>query len=383
MNGTLVSFPGLGIEEFTLNRIAFSIGGIHIYWYGIIIALGFLCAVGYIFKRARSFGVDADRALDVVIGTVLGGVVGARIYYVIFSWDQYKDNLSDIFKIWEGGIAIYGAVLAGFLVAWLLCRLRKVKFLPMADVSVTGVILAQGIGRWGNFVNVEAFGSVTDLPWRMCSPRIADYLTNHGLIDGETADKILAGTLGVHPTFFYESVWCLIGFVLLVWFTKRRRFDGEVTLFYLAWYGAERAVVEGLRTDSLMWGDVRVSQALACLLFVASVVIWIVIRKKIKNADDPDYLKLYVDTAEGQAVLDGSFYAKPEESQENTQEAAPAQAEGSADAQTAAEDEGMPEGSAQESPSPESEKQEETIDIQQTSDTETTEGDGRDESKID
>ena len=170
-----VAFPGLGIEPFQLDRVAFTIPGIDwpVYWYGILFALAFLLAILYISKRAPVFGLDPDRALDVVLGGALGGIIGARAYFVIFSWDQYKDNLANIFKIWEGGIAIYGSVIGGFLAGDLTCRIRKVKFLPMADLAVGGLILGQAIGRWGNFVNIEAFGSVTGGAWRMCSPAAA------------------------------------------------------------------------------------------------------------------------------------------------------------------------------------------------------------------
>ena len=319
-----VSFPGLGIEEFSLDRVAFTLFGHPIYWYGIIFAAAFLCGITYILKRARLFGLDDDRVLDVIIGAVIGGVIGARIYYVVFMWDQYKDNLSSIFKLWEGGIAMYGGVIGGAIAALLMCKIRKVRLIPFTDAAVGGLILGQAIGRWGNFVNVEAFGSVTDLPWRMCSPQAAQFLLRQQEIDQATADQIIAGTLGVHPTFFYESAWCLITFVILFLWAKHRRFDGELTLLYLFLYGAERAVVEGLRTDSLMWGTVRVSQALAAILVVFSAVVWLVIRARIRKSDDPDYLKLYVNTEEGQAVVNGTFYQKAsqEESDSGSEEPA-------------------------------------------------------------
>ena len=333
-----VAFPGLGIVPFQLDRVAFTIPGIDwpVYWYGILFALAFLLAILYISKRAPVFGLDPDRALDVVLGGALGGIIGARAYFVIFSWDQYKDNLANIFKIWEGGIAIYGSVIGGFLAGYLTCRIRKVKFLPMADLAVGGLILGQAIGRWGNFVNIEAFGSVTGGAWRMCSPAAADFLLRTGQIDQTVADQITAGTLGVHPTFFYESVWCLTGFLLIVWMTGRRRFDGQLTLFYAGWYGLGRSVIEGLRTDSLMWGSVRVSQALAVVLVIASAVAVFVVCRKIKSADGPDRWKLYVDTEEGQAILRGEFYSRPQEG--------PAAAEEEEPAQTEQPDSGMPAG---------------------------------------
>lgn len=318
----IVSFPGLGIGEFTLNRVAFSLFGKPIYWYGVIIAVGFLLAITYAIKRSREFGLDADRVLDVIMGGAIGGVIGARIYYVVFSWADYKDNLVDVFKIWEGGIAIYGGIIGGFLVGALMCKWRKVRLLPMADLVTASFLLGQGIGRWGNFVNVEAFGEVTAGPLRMCSPSAANYLLNQGLIDNATAQQILEGTLGVQPTFFYESVWCLLGFLVLAWFTKKRRYDGQMTLLYAAWYGAERAIVEGMRTDSLMWGSVRVSQALAAFLTVVSVAALLYFHFKIKKANDSEYMRLYVYSEEAQAILRGEFY--PKKKTENAEESVPA-----------------------------------------------------------
>lgn len=310
-----VSFPGLGIGEFEINQTAFTIPGIDwpVRWYGVIIAAGFLLAFLYILKRTRTFGLDPDRVLDVIIGGVIGGIVGARLYYVIFSWELYADDPISIFYLWKGGIAIYGGVIGGFLVGYLICRWRKVKFLPMADLAVGGLILAQAIGRWGNFVNIEAFGSNTTLPWGMAGPAVQRYLQSQQAALAAQG-VIVDPTMPVHPTFFYESAWCLIGFLLIAWYTKRRRFDGELTLLYAAWYGAGRAVIEGLRTDSLMWGPVRVSQALAIILVIAAVAVEAWVRKRIRDhAGYPDYLKLYVDTEEGQAILAGTFYQKKTE----------------------------------------------------------------------
>ena len=301
-----ISFPGLGIAPFELDRVAFTLFGKPIYWYGILIAAAFLAAIFYILKRCRLFGLDSDRAMDVIFGAVILGIIGARAYYVIFSWEDYKDHLLDIFKIWNGGIAIYGGIIGGVIGGWIVCRFRKLPFLPMADVSLTGVILAQASGRWGNFVNVEAFGRVTDLPWRMSSPQAAQYLLNTQQISPDTASQISSGVLGVHPTFFYESVWCLLGFVLLAWLTRRRKFDGQLSLVYCAWYGAGRSVIEGLRTDSLYLGDIRVSQALALVLVVVSIVLLIRNFSRIQRDDDYMHPHLYVETPEGQAVLNGT-----------------------------------------------------------------------------
>ena len=273
----VISFPGLGIGEIALNRVAFTLFGLPIYWYGVIIALGFLLGISYIVKRAPKFGVDSDKAMDVLLGACIGGIVGARLYYVIFSGQRY--TLADVFRIRDGGLAIYGGIISGVFTAWFMCRWRKVPFLPMADAAAGGVILGQAIGRWGNFFNVEAFGSNTTLPWGMAGESIANYLAlrqQELAAQGVTVDPALP----VHPTFFYESMWCLAGFILLAWYAKHRQFDGETALFYLAWYGAGRSVIESLRTDSLMLGGLRVSQMLAVVLFCTAAVGIIYGRKK-------------------------------------------------------------------------------------------------------
>lgn len=296
----IISFPGLGIGEIALNRVAFTLFGHPIYWYGIIIAAAFILGIAYVLGRAKTFGLDSDHVIDVLIVTVIGSIVGARLYYVIFAWDQYKDDLASIFKIWEGGIAIYGGILAGVVVGWFACRWRKVRFLPMADATVGGVILGQAIGRWGNFINVEAFGGNTTLPWGMAGAPIQNYLAYHQAAlqqQGMQIDPMAP----VHPTFFYESVWCLLGFLFIAWYTRRRKFDGEVSLIYLAWYGFGRMFIEGLRTDSLMWGNVRVSQWLAVILVLASLLLLFYMRSKLHYA--PAGVRLYVDTEESRAHL--------------------------------------------------------------------------------
>lgn len=277
-----IAFPNLGLE-FTVNKIAFSPFGIDIAWYAIIIAVGFLLAVFYALSRLKHYGLDEDRVMDVIIFGMIGGIIGARLYFVAFSWDMYKDNLWDIFNTRLGGLAIYGGLIGALLIGALACKIRKVKMLPMFDVAVLGFLIGQGIGRWGNFVNGEAFGGNTDSLFAMTISSV--------------------GTKGVHPCFLYESIWCLVGFVLLHFFSKRRRFDGEITLLYCVWYGFGRAIIEGLRTDSLMWGPFRVSQMLSILLCVAALFVWIVIRSKIRRNNDPDYLKLYVYTEESAQLL--------------------------------------------------------------------------------
>ena len=306
-----LSFPKLGID-LEIPRIAFSIGPIDIYWYGIIIAVGFALALIYAMSRVKKFGLDGDRVIDVVLGAVVGGIVGARLYYVLFTWDEYKNDLLSIFDTRKGGMAIYGGIIGAFLVGALMCRLRKVKFLPLCDLAAGGFFIGQAIGRWGNFVNVEAFGGNTSLPWGMTSDTISRYLLSH-----ESELTKIGMTIDVnapvHPTFLYESLWCVIGFFVLQAVLKHRRFDGEGLLFYVLWYGAGRFVIEGLRTDSLMIGALRVSQMFALLCCVASAVIWILVRSKIRRVGDPEYMKLYVDTEEGKSVVAGTYYPKLKE----------------------------------------------------------------------
>lgn len=293
-----LEFPKLGIK-FTMNQTAFSIGDFSIAWYGIIIAVGFLLALWYGLRNAKRFGINPDKMIDVVIGGIIGGVIGARLYYVIFSWDNYKDNLLDIFKIWEGGLAIYGGLIGAVLAGGLVCKWRKVKFSAMLDVAGIGFLIGQAIGRWGNFVNIEAYGSNTDLPWGMWSEKIVNDYSSLS-----STGSSFSPWDPVHPCFLYESLWCIAGFFLLHFLvSKRRKFDGEVFFSYLAWYGFGRMFIEGLRTDSLMLGNLRVSQLLAGLLVVFSVAFIIVVRRKIARSGDPEYLKPYVQTQGWQEEL--------------------------------------------------------------------------------
>ena len=306
-----VYFPNLG-WSIDLNPVAFSIGNLTFRWYGILIAIGFLLAIVYAFKRIKEFGLDADRAIDVILAGTIGAIIGARLYYVIFQWSEFKDNLVSIFQIWNGGLAIYGGIIGAFSAGALFCKIRKVKILPMFDMVCSAFLIGQAIGRWGNFINVEAFGGNTTLPWGMTSARIKSYLAEHELAL-EAIGMNIDPSLPVHPTFLYESLWCLIGFVLIALYIKHRRFDGEITLFYAGWYSLGRMFIEGLRTDSLMIGSLRVSQVLAGLLFLASLIAWIVIRNKIRLSHDPEFLKLYVLTEEGQEVVAGTYYKRLKE----------------------------------------------------------------------
>ena len=272
MYGT-ISFPGLGLS-FNPSRVAFSIGNKPIYWYGIIIAAGFLLAVYYAMRRADQFGLTQDNIIDMLICAVPLAIIGARAYYCLFSWNLYKDDPIRVLYIWEGGLAIYGGVIGAVIGLFLYTKVKKVKTSALLDIGGLGLLIGQAIGRWGNFMNREAFGAQTDSFLRM------------GLTDASGA------TIYVHPTFLYESVWNAIGLLILHFYSKRRKFDGQIFLMYLGWYGLGRMFIEGLRTDSLYVGasNLRVSQLLAGVCFLA-VVIFLVYDKIFREHDPKD---LYV-----------------------------------------------------------------------------------------
>jgi phosphatidylglycerol:prolipoprotein diacylglycerol transferase len=303
---TEIYFPKLG-WKFFINPTAFKIGGFEIQWYGILITLGLIAALVYCFPRMKRFGLDSDRAVDAVIGGVLGGIVGARLYYVLFNLDDYakgsaKETIKAIVNTREGGLAIYGGLIGATVIGLLICKLRKVKMLPMLDVTVLGFLIGQGIGRWGNFVNQEAFGSNTSSFLGMTGGKIQDTIYyNTTFLDG-TMDSSVDYLKTVHPCFLYESLWCILGFFVLSWFSKRRKFDGQILLMYLSWYGLERFFVEGLRTDSLYFGKIRISQALSAVLFVVSVILLIILFSKYRR--DPEAFELYVNTEESHKLIE-------------------------------------------------------------------------------
>ena len=262
-----ISFPNLGIE-INPSRVAFSLFGKEIYWYGIIIAVGFILAVIYGMSRAAEFGLNGDIILDMLFVAVPASVICARVYYCIFEWNSYKDNPISILYIWEGGIAIYGAVIGAVISVLIFCRIKHLPFLPLADIGGLGLLIGQLVGRWGNFINREAFGAETDSFLKM------------GLAYANGGMKYY------HPTFLYESLWNLVGFILLHFLSKKRKFDGQVFAGYVAWYGLGRAWIEGLRTDSLylLGTGIRVSQLLAAVSFVLAAA-WIIYVLKVKKPD--------------------------------------------------------------------------------------------------
>lgn len=294
-----LSFPKLGIE-IPVYSTAFTVFGIEIKWYGIMIGLGLLLAVIYCFRKMKEAGIDSDRATDAVFGGFIGAIVGARLYYVFMMWDDYKGDIKAIFSIRDGGLAIYGGLIGALLVGLTIARIRKVKLFPLLDLAGMGFLIGQTFGRWGNFFNHECFGRNTTLPWGMTSPRIEAALnSNAGSIFNSTGVSV-DPTLPVHPCFLYESLWCLIGFLILHFYYKHRKFDGEIFAMYVFWYGLGRFFIEGLRTDSLMVGHLRISQFVAAVSVIAAFIVIIVVRSKIKQDGG---CTLYKDTEESKAIL--------------------------------------------------------------------------------
>ena len=295
----LVEFPALGLS-FPLNRVAFSIGGINIYWYGVCIAVGMCLALVFAFRHGVEFGVDADAMVDVILIGVVMGILCARLYYVAMAPYNY-DSLWEVLAIRDGGLAIYGGIIGGFLFGGLACQWRKVPVLPMFDLAAMGFLIGQGCGRWGNFFNQEAFGCNTTLPWGMFSETTRAYLMGSTVTaqSGVTIDP----NLPVHPTFLYESIWCFVGFLLLFRYIKKRKFNGDIALRYMIWYGAGRFWIEALRTDSLMLVPsigLRVSQLVAGIAVVVGVAAEIYFTHKFK--DKPLMVKLAM-TADNKAAV--------------------------------------------------------------------------------
>ncbi len=277
---TEVLFPELGLEfdvYDTLVEIPFGDNTISIAFYGAIIAFGYTLAVLFGGRKAYVWKMSIDKMLDVLIWGTIGGIVGARAYYVIFEWDYFKNHLAEIPAIWNGGLAIYGGIIGALIAAYFVCRKVNLSFFKLLDLAGMSLLIGQGIGRWGNFTNQEAFGTNTTLPWGMTSEKVVAYINSHQ--DEFAANGIeMNPDLPVHPTFLYESLWCLLGFVILyIVCQKFRKFDGQLFLGYGIIYGMERAVVEGLRTDSLYIGDtnLRASQLLSMALVVVCVGITI------------------------------------------------------------------------------------------------------------
>ncbi|MBO7252800.1 MAG: prolipoprotein diacylglyceryl transferase [Oscillospiraceae bacterium] len=249
-----ISFPLLGIEVNPGRSL--TVGSLIVYYYGIMIALGLMLAVIYCCKRSKSFGLKEDDILDGVLWVTPFAIICARAYYVAFSWSAYAANPISVLYIWEGGLAIYGGVIGAVIGIGVLCYVKKIPMATMLDIVLLGFLIGQSIGRWGNFFNREAFGAATD-----AFSRMGLYNTAKGCWEY------------YHPTFLYESLWNAAGFVLLHFLSRHRRYDGQIALGYAAWYGMGRTIIEGLRVDSLYWGNFRVSQLLAAVTCMAAVCV--------------------------------------------------------------------------------------------------------------
>ncbi len=257
-----ITFPRLGVE-FEVSRSLFSVFGIDVYTYGLIIGFGVILGFAYATKEVKKQGISQDDFLNMFLIGVPAAIVCARLYYVLFSWDLYKDNLMDIFNIRGGGIAIYGGVIGASASVLIYCKKGQIDARKVFDILAVGLLIGQAIGRWGNFVNGEAFGAYTDLPWAMTIERGGVLIAN-----------------SVHPTFLYESLLNAIGVLVLCLYKRKKAFDGEIFCGYMVWYGFCRMLIEGLRADSLYWGSLRVSQVLSAVLVIAGVIIIIKNRKK-------------------------------------------------------------------------------------------------------
>lgn len=292
----VIEFPNLFSGDIRINRVAFSLFGIDVYWYGIIIAVGVVLGFAYALKHAKKVGLLADDVFDTAFIATIFGFIGARAYYCIFyNLDPVNVNKYTFWTaltgVRDGGLAIYGGIIAAVITGFIVCKIKKTPFLPLLDLAGMGFLIGQGIGRWGNFVNQEAFGAPTasDLPWGMTGSII---INSPNYINACKTLGIESGAL-VHPCFLYESLWCLVGILLIHFIGNRiRSFDGEVFLFYVLWYGAGRGWIEGLRTDSLYAGSLRISQVVAIASSAFALFLIIFFKLKLKNTD----YKMYKDT---------------------------------------------------------------------------------------
>ena len=298
MNYTTISFPGLGLTMDPPQ--GFNLGPLYINIYGILIALGLMTAVVYACRRCAKFGLKEDDILDGVLWVTPLAIVCARLYYVIFEWRQYAADPISVLYIWKGGLAIYGGVIGALVGVAVLCKVKRIKLPALLDLVALGFLIGQAIGRWGNFFNREAFGSEATHFLRMG-------LEKNGVVTY------------VHPTFLYESLWNTLGFLLLHKLSQKRKYDGQIALGYVAWYGLGRALIEGLRTDSLYWGSFRVSQVLAAISCLVAVVVMIVIALR-----KPDPANLCVNRMAAAAEAEEAE-AEETEVEETEEEAAEAQ----------------------------------------------------------
>ncbi len=289
-----VSFPNLFSGDLTVNRVIFSVFGIDIYWYGVLITIGVILGFLYAMKRSKSMGMLADNVFDVAFIGTIGGFVGARAYYCIFHNlnpdTSFKYTfITAITQIRDGGLAIYGGIIGAIICAALYAKIKKIHILPILDLAGLGFLIGQGIGRWGNFFNQECYGAPTagSLPWGMTGNKIA---ADPAVIAAGTGGEALL----VHPCFLYEFLWCALGFLLLHFYSKKlRSFDGEIFLLYIIWYGFGRGFIEGLRMDSLYAGSLKVSQVIGLASSVFGIIVFIYLKLSLKK--NKNY-KMYVQT---------------------------------------------------------------------------------------
>ena len=276
-----VQFPKLGID-LVIQRVAFSPFGFDIYWYGLLIGLGVMMLLMTAFYRTPKLGINTDHFVDVILFTTVGAVVGARAYYVAFAPYEYE-TFFEMINIRDGGLAIYGGVIGGILLGMVGCKIRKINILDYVDIILGATLIGQSIGRWGNFMNQEAFGTNTDGLFGMISEGTVNYLKR---VQPTLAAQgiIVDSSMPVHPTFLYESVWCLLGFILIQLYFKHRKFKGEIACLYLVWYGLGRFFIEGLRTDSLeIFAGLRASQLVAAVSVIAGLALIVYNRLGIKG----------------------------------------------------------------------------------------------------
>lgn len=256
-----------------MNRIAFSIFGLDIYYYSLCILCGIICAYFIITKEAKRQGIRHDRIVDLIFYCIIFGIIGARIYYCIFNFNYYINNPTQIFAIWNGGLAIHGGIIIGLLTAFIFCKKKKLSFFKIVDICVPGVIMAQAIGRWGNFFNGEAHGAITSIE-TLKSLKVPDFIINGMNIDG----------VYYYPTFYFESIWCIIGFIIMIILRKNNKIKtGFITGFYFIWYGIGRFFIESSRTDSLMLYNIKVAQLVSIIGIIVGIILIIY---SFKNKND-------------------------------------------------------------------------------------------------
>ena len=280
-----VEFPNLFGDKglrIPVNDTAFTIGTFEVKWYGILICAAVILCISLALHACEKHGIQQDDLLDYILFAIPSAIIGARVYYVLFNLDNYKDDWKSIFDYWEGGLAVYGGVIAALLAAFFVALYKKQSFIKIAGFAAPYIILGQAIGRWGNFFNKDAFVGPTTLPWGMTGNEIQEFVAY------QTRSGVPGYELGslVHPTFFYESLWCLLVFLfMMIYRRKWEKTEGEGLCLYMILYGIERAIVEGLRTDSLYIGhtSIRVSQLLSGILIIAGIALFIDVRRKWRN----------------------------------------------------------------------------------------------------